>query len=72
MIRLGERIRAKRLLAGLTQAELANRAGLSSIALVELGYRKNPTIRVISAIATALGITIDELIGRNRKNRKSA
>jgi transcriptional regulator with XRE-family HTH domain len=55
-----KRLRAR---AGLTQQELATRAGLS-IALVmslEQGKRSNPRLDTLRKLAGALGCTLDEL-----------
>lgn len=57
-------IRALRAAAGLSQAELAERAGLSVVyvnALEGLGPQ-NPTLSALAALATALGCTPDRLL----------
>jgi len=48
---------------GWTQVELAERAGVerSYIALIERGYRRTPSRRVLRDIARALRVTVDEL-----------
>ena len=58
----GRRIRALRLERGLTQEELAHRAGIHVTYLsgVERGVR-NPALRNIHAIARALGVHVNEL-----------
>lgn len=60
--RFGDAVRVARTTAGLTQEELAERAGLdrSYIGGVERGDR-NPTLMVIEKIAGGLGITLADL-----------
>jgi DNA-binding XRE family transcriptional regulator len=55
--RLGARIRALRLAAGLTQAELARRTGIHrpNIARVEAG-RHTPSLETLARLATAIGV----------------
>lgn len=59
---VGEKIRKYRKEAGMTQAELGKKAGLSEamIRQYELGKR-NPKFENLNKIAKALNITIDEL-----------
>lgn len=61
----GERIRAARKSAHLSQAELASRVGLSepAIRLYELGKR-TPKPEILTAIAKALGVTSESLEDR--------
>lgn len=60
--RFGDAVRRARMAAGLTQEELADRAGLdrSYIGGVERGDR-NPTLSVIEKFAQGLGLTLAEL-----------
>ncbi len=60
--RFGDAVRRARTAAGLTQEDLADRAGLdrSYIGGVERGDR-NPTLTVIEKIAQGLGLTLAEL-----------
>ncbi|MCA9580541.1 MAG: helix-turn-helix transcriptional regulator [Myxococcales bacterium] len=55
---LGARLRELRLLAGLTQAELARRTGIHrpNIARVEAG-RHTPSLETLSRLATAIGVS---------------
>jgi len=55
--RLGARIRALRLAAGLTQAELARRTGIHrpNIARVEAG-RHTPSLETLARVAAAIGV----------------
>lgn len=68
--KFGRAIRALRVTAGLTQEELADRAGLdrSYIGGVERGER-NPTLSVIEKIAEGLGVTEAELFSYSTKQR---
>ncbi len=61
------RIRMLRREAGLTQAALAERAGLAEITIsaIERG-QKQPRLATVAAIAKALGVSLDELVGWNR------
>jgi len=60
--RFGNAVRVARTMAGITQEELAERAGLdrSYIGGVERGDR-NPTLIAIEKIAGGLGITLADL-----------
>ena len=62
---LGDEIRKSRTDAGLTQEELAFRAGLSRnyISLLELD-QKSPTVQVLFRICRALGVKASKLIER--------
>ncbi len=64
----GQAVRNKRISAGLTQEELADRAGLdrSYMGGVERGDR-NPSLSVIEKIAEGLGITLAELFSYSAK-----
>ena len=58
--RIGQRIAALRSVAGLTQAQLADKAGMqrSHISRIEAGSLA-VTLESIEAIAQALGMTVD-------------
>jgi transcriptional regulator with XRE-family HTH domain len=64
--RVGVRVRELRAGRGLTQLRLAERAGISrpSIANVEAG-RQNVSLRQLCALASALGVTVEELLSGN-------
>jgi DNA-binding XRE family transcriptional regulator len=64
--RLGRQLRALRIAAGLTQAALAARAGVSAGALraAESG-RSNPALPTALALAAALGTTVERLVTRD-------
>ena len=65
-IALGKRLQMARQKAGLTQQQLCARADLSysTLAKVERGAIKAPSIFTIESIADVIGITLDELMGR--------
>lgn len=60
---IGKRIRDARKAAGLTQEELAERMGTSSVAVAqwETG-RRNPKMGTVSKLAAALGVDAAELV----------
>ncbi|HLH65761.1 MAG TPA: helix-turn-helix domain-containing protein [Solirubrobacteraceae bacterium] len=60
----GQRLRERRTASGLTQAQLAARAGVSRqlVAAVESG-RNVPAVDAALALAVALGCTVEELFG---------
>ena len=62
---LGQRLQAARKDAGLTQQELCHKAGLSysTLAKIERGAIKAPSIFTIQAIAAALGTSLSALMG---------
>jgi transcriptional regulator with XRE-family HTH domain len=61
----GERLKGLREEAGLTQRELAAKAevSLSIVFQIEQGAKKDPRISTLVALAEALGVSMDELIG---------
>lgn len=62
---LGKRLQKARQAAGLTQQQLCQQANLSfsTLTKIERGAIKAPSIFTIQAIAGALGVGLDELIG---------
>jgi len=62
---LGKRLQTARQAAGLTQQQLCQKAGLSysTLAKIERGAIKAPSIFTIQQIAGVLGMPLDELIG---------
>jgi molybdate-binding protein/DNA-binding XRE family transcriptional regulator len=59
------RVRERRTAVGLTQAELAERAGISRTAVTAIeGGRLVPSVAAALAIAEALGATVEALFGR--------
>lgn len=74
---LGKRLQAARLRAGMTQQMLCQKADLSysTLTKIERGAIKSPSIFTIQNIATALGVSLDELLGGKtpaRAKRRSA
>lgn len=63
---MGKRLQAARQAAGLTQQKLCQQANLSfsTLTKIERGAIKSPSIFTIQAIAGALGVGLDELIGQ--------
>lgn len=69
-------LRAARELAGLTQAQLAERAGITqqTVSHLETGRIRNPAFRVVSALAEVLKVDPARLFGprKARASRVSA
>lgn len=65
---LDKRIKSYRKKHNWSQQKLAEKAGLSynTITKIEQGAAKEPTIQTMIKIADAFGITLDELVGRER------
>jgi FMN phosphatase YigB (HAD superfamily) len=71
---LGLRLQAARKTAGLTQQELCQKAQLaySTLAKIERGAIKSPSIFTIQSIADTLGLSLDELIGTSSPHQPVA
>lgn len=67
---IGRNIRRYRLVTGMSQEELGFRANLhrNYVGGLERGLR-NPTVRVLDSIATALGVTVCDLVTDPRSAR---
>ncbi len=65
-VRLGQRLKALRLAAGLTQAELARRTGIHrpNIARVEAG-RHTPSLETIARLASAIGVSTTRVLSED-------
>lgn len=63
--RLSEVIKTLRTQRGLTQAQVARKAGVTKnyITMLERGERKNPSLDIMKKIARALGVPLTELLG---------
>lgn len=63
---LGKQLQAARQKGGLTQQQLCQKANLSysTLAKIERGAIKAPSIFTIQSIAGALGVSLDELVGQ--------
>lgn len=56
---IGARIRDARLAAGLTQVELAERAGVHEITIVRIETgQQQATVATLTALAAALGVSV--------------
>lgn len=64
MIKIGEKIKRLRLDSGLTQTELAKKAGLHRVGLakIESGQRKRPDLLTRKKLAEALGVDVKLLL----------
>ena len=65
MQQLGRRVASERILRGWAQAELAQRAELTQASIARIERGRNPGLRVdtLFAIAQALGVRTDYLMG---------
>lgn len=70
---MGKQLQAARLAAGLTQQQLCHRANLSfsTLTKIERGAIKAPSIFTIRAIAGALGVSLDDLVGHRLMSLKT-
>ncbi|WP_429065842.1 helix-turn-helix domain-containing protein [Aeromonas veronii] len=71
MQHISDNIKRIRNEAGLSQQELADRAGISKSQIwrLEKGEQKNPTLETLIPISTALGVSLDEIVfGEESKN----
>lgn len=64
---IGARVKRIREVHGLTQAELAKKAHVTQgfISQLESGVRKNPGVLHVQRLATALGVSVGELLGES-------
>jgi transcriptional regulator with XRE-family HTH domain len=71
---IGQRVRAARLRALLSQRQVAIRAGLTQavVSRIERGETRDPGVLMISAIARVLGLTIEDLIAGTAWSRTIA
>jgi len=67
---LGKTIKGLRVKKGLSQEKLARLAdvALNTVAKIEAGESKHPTIQTMAGIAKALGVSLDYLAKRCLKN----
>lgn len=63
--RVGRMIQRLREEKGLSQRQLASRAGVTNgyISQLEAGDKKNPSLAVLQRLAKALGVPVTELLG---------
>jgi transcriptional regulator with XRE-family HTH domain len=71
---IGARIRRYRQDRGLSLTELANQSGVSKshLSVIENGTGSRPGAHVLYALATALGVTLADLLGRTLRAAESA
>jgi len=71
---IGARLRQLRVDAGLTQPELAARAGLhlGTMTKIEYGDNQDPQLSTLYALAGALGLSVAELLGPLVQNKAPA
>lgn len=64
---LGRHLQSARVAAGLTQQELCQRANISysTLAKIERGAIKAPSVFTIQRLAEVLGVSLDQLMGHN-------
>lgn len=67
---LGKQLQAARQAAGMTQQQLCSQANLSfsTLTKIERGAIKSPSIFTIQSIATTLGLSLDELVGKSTQS----
>ncbi len=70
---LGKKLQLARKRAGLTQQELCQKAGLSysTLAKIERGAIRSPSVFTVANIATATGTTLEDLIGTAERGPSS-
>ena len=70
--KIGDKIKKYRTSIKMTQAEFAERLGVtgSSISAYENGTRQ-PSYFILVKIANVLGVTTDSLLGRDKKKKKT-
>jgi transcriptional regulator with XRE-family HTH domain len=63
---MGVNVKKLRQAAGWSQQQLATLAGLSmsAVALIEQGKKPDPHLSTVVALAGALGVSLDELVGQ--------
>jgi transcriptional regulator with XRE-family HTH domain len=66
---IGDRIKAIRKDKGITQTDLALKAGISRTYLADLeGNRYNPSLSILKVIATALNVKLSDIIEGKEKD----
>ena len=68
---IGQRVRAARVAAGLSQGQVAERVGVAQAAIsrIERDETREPGVLIMAGIARALEITVDELVAQNVRKR---
>jgi transcriptional regulator with XRE-family HTH domain len=69
---LAKRVKELRKQRGWTQQKLAEKAGLAfnTITKIEQSLAEHPNLKTLLKLADAFGISLDELVGRNKTNMK--
>jgi transcriptional regulator with XRE-family HTH domain len=68
---IGQAMKAARKSKGVSQAKLGEKSGINPIIISWWETDKHtPTITLLICIADALGVTLDELVGRNMQENK--
>ncbi len=64
---IGQRVRAARVAATLSQAQLAQRVGVAQAAIsrIERDETRDPGVLIVAGIARALDLSLDELVEGN-------
>lgn len=65
---LGKNVKKYRIAAELTQTQLADAAGMDQQALAALERRDSSSSKFTTALAAALGKSVDDLLGNNEGN----
>ena len=70
---IGQRVHAARVAAGLSQGQLAERAGVAQAAIsrIERGETREPGVLIMAGIARALDTSIEELVGHGARRRSA-
>jgi len=72
---LGETIKNLRQVTGLTQMQLAEKAGIDQggLSRIEQGLKANPTLEILRRLAQALGCRVADLLEEDKESpRKTA
>ena len=74
LVRLGQTIRSLRLGKGWSLSDLAEQSGVSKayISDLENGNAGKPNIQYVYSVATALDVTLDELLGESKPKSQRA
>jgi putative transcriptional regulator len=63
--RTAHRLRKARRDKGLTQAEVAKKAGISETYYIQIeGAKKNPTVTVFNKVISAIGVSPEDILGK--------
>jgi transcriptional regulator with XRE-family HTH domain len=72
MSNLAENVRRLRRKLGMSAAELAEKAGISSVRMIEAGRVDNPRLSTVQALARVLGCSVADLYRDQRRARKAS